>query len=178
MAAVHQGGELDVPGAAEVVQSVHGRPNRAPRIEHVVDQDDAPSLYVDGDVGGAHDGPDPARHVVPIQADVQGPHRHLLALELADQRRDAMGQRYAAGVDPDEHQRPGATVAFQDLVGDADECASDLAGREYPAGVYATGHRVLLALSTSRHLDIKKNLSPAGKRFGHGFRQGPAGRGG
>jgi hypothetical protein len=54
---------------------------------------------------------------------------------------DALGQRHAAGGDPEQHQVGGAAVALEDLVGDAGEGPADVTGVEDDAGTVAHGLR-------------------------------------
>ena len=55
VAAINQHGELHALRPAKINQLVHRRANRAPGVEHVVDQDDGARFDVAGQFGPAHD---------------------------------------------------------------------------------------------------------------------------
>src|SRR5262245_66313443 len=57
--------------------------------------------------------------VVAIERDVERPERDLGVAVLGDQAAEALGQRDAAGVDPDECDLRAVYVALDDLVADA-----------------------------------------------------------
>ncbi len=70
--------------------------------------------------GGVDDGRGGAgADVVAVERDVERAGEHGRADELGDLGREARRQRDAAAVDPDDHDRSVASIAFGDLMGDA-----------------------------------------------------------
>ena len=131
VAPVDHDGELDGPGAAEVVQRVEGGPDGAAGEEDVVDQhDDAPG-QVDRDVGhrlGQHRAqPD----VVAVEGHVERAdlERHV-ALDLAEDLGHPRGQGHAAGLQADQHDVLDAAVALDDLVRHPRQGPLDVGGSE------------------------------------------------
>jgi hypothetical protein len=68
---------------------------------------------VQGTVAAADD------DVVPMEGDVDAPELDLDTAEIRDQPPEALGQRHAAGLDPDERDQREVGVALDDLVRDA-----------------------------------------------------------
>ena len=64
-------------------------------------------------------------HVVAVKGDVELSERQLLARALGDEGADALGDRHAAGVDPDERDRLEVVVALDDLVRDPGKSPAD-----------------------------------------------------
>jgi hypothetical protein len=71
--------------------------------------------------------------VVAVEGDVELPERDLRAGELLDPLSQALGQRDAAGVDPDEGDAPEVGVPLDDLVGDPRQRLRDRVGVEQRA---------------------------------------------
>src|SRR3989441_599533 len=127
MAAVDEHRELHPLRPAEVDQRVHRGTHRSAGEEHVVDEEDAPPVDGERDVGPLHHRVlEAAVQVVAIERDVDHAEgwRHA-ALDLADRLADALGQVHATRADADQRQLLGALVALEDLVRDADERALD-----------------------------------------------------
>ena len=85
VAPVDEHGQADGPGPAEVQERVEGRPDRAARVEDVVDEHDDPSVDVAGHGRGLEVARAPEGHVVPVEGDVEGPRRQVDPLEVGDQ---------------------------------------------------------------------------------------------
>ena len=121
MAAVNHYRQLDLGGAAEIVEGVEGGADGAPGVQHVVHQHEAAVLDAYGEVGAvqADFGAFALAEVVAVEVDVQRAYRHGGALEFGKESGEAVGQRYPAAVDADQQQAAGAAVALQDFVGDA-----------------------------------------------------------
>ena len=127
MAPVDEHRELDPLRPAEVDQRVHRGTHRPAGEEHVVDEEDAPPVDGERDVGPLHHRVlEAAVQVVAVERDVDHAEgwRHA-ALDLADRLADALGQVHATRADADQRQLLGALVALEDLVRDADERALD-----------------------------------------------------
>src|SRR5439155_4028605 len=99
------------------------------RVHHVVDQHDDPAVDADRDVGRADGARVAQAQVVAVEGDVEGAHGRVDALGVVDDGGDAAGQGDTAGVQPDQHDVLGATVALEDLVGEADDGAAQVEGR-------------------------------------------------
>ena len=77
VAAVHQDGELDRAGPAQVVQGVQGGADRAAGEEHVVDEDDRLPVHpVRGHLGPLQGASGTQPQVVAVHGDVKGAVRH------------------------------------------------------------------------------------------------------
>src|SRR5450756_454758 len=90
MATIHQHHQPDHPGAAVVDQSIHGGAYRPPGVEDIVHQHDPLASDIDRYVGWANRQRPAGVHVVPVQSDIQLPHRDRCGLELLDARRDPL----------------------------------------------------------------------------------------
>src|SRR5262245_20342557 len=127
MAPVDQDRELDRARPAEVHERVHRRADRPAGEEDVVDEEDAPSLDRERDVGPLHDGVlDAAVEVVAVERDVDDAEgRQRAALDLLHLPAEALGEVDAARADADQREVLASLVALEDLVRDADERALD-----------------------------------------------------
>src|SRR5205823_11226379 len=109
MTAVDEDGELDPLGPAVVEESLDRGPDRPAGVEHVVDEYDGlpfereieggradHRLRVPRRVAAAH------LHVVAVEGDVDGAEIGRFAGALLDQAAQAMGERNAARLDPDQ----------------------------------------------------------------------------
>jgi len=74
--------------------------------------------------------------VVPVFADVELTDRDFDSFELGNEVAEETGQVYAPGVDADDHGRFGATMALEDLMGDAANGSLDV------LAVHHLGHRL------------------------------------
>ena len=113
---------------ADVVQRVEGGADRAAGEQHVVDQHD--DLVVDPAVGDLRREQGARRlqaQVVAVHRDVERPARDGRALDGGDALGDPLGERHAARRDAEQDEVVGALVALEDLVGDAAQCAGDVA---------------------------------------------------
>src|SRR5207249_9137685 len=114
-------------------QGIERRPNRAPRVQHVVDEQDLLVVDREGDLGLPDERlrsdrvPD---QIVAIQGDVEGAGRDVVPVDVADRAREPLRDRHAAGPDADERELVDAAVAFENLVGDAREGSTDAVGVE------------------------------------------------
>jgi hypothetical protein len=114
---VHQHGEADGLRPAEVDERIHRRADGPARVQHVVDEDDRPAIdarrqrgALDDWLLGDH------RQVVAVERDVERPDRDVDRFVLGDRGRDAMRQRDATSLDPDEQQALGPGLLLDDLV--------------------------------------------------------------
>jgi hypothetical protein len=134
---VDQHRQLDGPGAAERVDRIEGRANRASREQHVVDEDHQPAG-------------DPARRLNRLRQRPHGMQAQVVAIEggvdradarwLGPERSDAVAQAasqvHAPGRDAEQHHaRAGFGGRFDDLMGDAIEGASHVGGVEHLHGL-------------------------------------------
>ena len=134
VAAVDEDEELDGFGAAVVEEGVEGGADGAAGVEDVVHEDDVAAGDVEADVTFFDDGADVAgREVVAVEADVEDAGVDGVVLDGADDFGDALGEGNAAALDADEAEVGGAVIAFDDLMGEADEGAVDLGGGEETA---------------------------------------------
>ena len=142
VAAVDEDREADRLGPPEVDQRVHRRPDRAARVQDVVDEDDRAAVEVERDLGALDDrllGDE--RQVVAVEGDVERADGELGALVLEDRRRDAMGERDAAALDADQDEALGAGLLLHDLVRDAGHRAADVLVGHDPAAGHRRGLR-------------------------------------
>ncbi len=109
--------ELHGAGPAQLEQRVERGAHRAPGEQHVVDEHDHLPRDV-GDLGGTEGRDRSQADVVPVEGNVEGPDRHGDTFEGGDRVGEPPGQRDPPGVHPDEHDRLGAVIAFDDLVRD------------------------------------------------------------
>src|ERR687888_208840 len=128
VAAVDEHGELHARGPAVVEEGVDRGPDRAPRVEHVVDEDDRAALERELELRGADDRLRVERRlaaahldVVAVEGDVDRAERGRDPGALLDQPPQALRERHAAGVDADERDVVEVGVPFDDLVGDPGE---------------------------------------------------------
>ncbi len=157
---VHEDGQADHAGAAEVHEGVHGGPDRPAREEDVVHQDNRQALEGEGDFGAADDGLARARpEVVPVERDVERAHRGALALDGGDLLRDALGQRLAPRLDADQGE-VGVPRLLDDLMCDAGQRAVEARLVEHFRLLPGRGHGAAFP-------------SP---RWGEGRVRGPAGQ--
>ena len=131
MTAGDQHRQLHRLGAAEFGEGVECSAHRAPGEEHVVDQHDRAAGDVDGNLGGTGRRDRAQRDVVAEEGDVERANGHLDVLELRDRGGEAVGDGDAPGVETDEHDVVGTTVALDDLVGDAGVGPAQVAGIEH-----------------------------------------------
>ena len=137
MAAVDEHGELHPRRPAVLEQGVDRGPDRAAGVEDVVDEDDRLPLERDVEGGAAHDGLQvprrvavPDEHVVAVEGDVERADRRLDAAALGHEPAQALGERHAARVDADEHERARVVVSLDQLVCEARQRAGDRVGVE------------------------------------------------
>jgi hypothetical protein len=131
VAAVYQDRELDAGWTAEVRKRVHGGADAASRVQHVVDEHDAPAIDIDRHLCALKARTQLERlDVIAVQADVQLAYWHRLALEFTDGIGKAAGERDAACMHANEGYAGDATVVLDDLVGDAADSTADIVGGE------------------------------------------------
>jgi hypothetical protein len=116
--AIHQYGQLNCTGTAQVDYRVHGRPHRPAGKEDIVDQDDLLSPDREGELSG----PDNrlilfGAEVISVQCDVQLPHRHSAAFELLDPLGNPAGQGHTPGANTQQSQIGTTPVFLNNLVG-------------------------------------------------------------
>jgi hypothetical protein len=127
VAAVDEDRELDRARPAEVDERIERRPYGAPRVEHVIDDDDR--LTVDAfrrHLGAPERAGGPEPEVIPVHGDVQRAPRDHLALELAGTLGKPPGERHSPRGDPEQHDVTGAMGTLQDLVRDPGQRSLDL----------------------------------------------------
>ena len=134
MAAVDEDGELDASGPPALEERLDRRPDRAARVEDVVDEDHRHPAQLEVERGRVDDRLLAAGHcVVAVEGDVDRAELDLLPAPLLDQRGEPLCERDAAGVDADEREPAEVVVALDDLVRDPREralealCPGDLA---------------------------------------------------
>ena len=86
--------------------------------------------------------------VVAVEGDVDGAELDLLPAPLLDQAREPLGDRDAAGVDPDEGDVAEIVVALDDLVRDPRERALEAFGVQQCLDRRRSGRCVLIPLFT------------------------------
>jgi hypothetical protein len=140
VAAIDEDRESDRLRPPEVDESVHCGPDRASRVEDVVDQDHRPPVEVEREVRSLHHGLlGNDRQVVAIEGDVEGADGQVDRLVLADRIRDPAGQRDAPALDADQGEAVRSGLLLDDLVGDADGRAADLLGGHDLAPAHTRG---------------------------------------
>src|SRR5262249_60605911 len=125
-------------GAPAVLEErVDRGPDRPAGVEDVVDEDHGAALQLEVEPRVAYERLRAARRrraadvdVVAVEGDVELAEVELEAGALLDQPAEALGERDAAGVDPDERDRVELVVPLDDLVGDARERPLDGLGVE------------------------------------------------
>src|SRR5947209_8366997 len=126
LAAVNEDGELDAARPAEVNQLVERRADGAPRVEHVVNEEDVSAFDINGQVRAVDDGVRAdGREVVAVERDVHDADGRALAFEVGDLVGQAMGERHAAPLDADEVEVARAVVLLDDLGGEPGQRAVD-----------------------------------------------------
>ena len=131
VASIDQDGKLDATGPPEIIESVHCGPHGSSRVQHVVDQNNRPSLDRHGDARRTHDRATTSAQIVTIQADVELSDRRSRSLELLNEVGCPFGQVNATRVNADDHDVRLAHVPFEDLMGDTDEGATHLLAVEH-----------------------------------------------
>ena len=137
MAAVDEDRQLDALGTAVVEERLDRGANRPPRVEHVVDEDDGLALEREVERGRAHDRlrvkrSAAAAHldVVAVEGDVDGTDVRRGAGAFLDEAPQALGDRHAPRLDPDESDAREVRVGLDDLVRDPRERAAERIGVE------------------------------------------------
>ncbi len=117
--------ELDPVGAAVGEERFDRRPNRAPGVEDVVDEDAGAAFERKVEPGGADERLRmewrlTAAHVdvVAVERDVDGAEGNLDAAELLDRSPEPLRERHTARVDTDERDPVQIGVPLDDLVRD------------------------------------------------------------
>ena len=132
MAAVDQDRELDRARPAQIVQGVERGAHRPARVQHVVDQDDRLAVHPAGrEFGPAQRAGRMKPQVIPVHGHIEGAAGDVEALELADPRREAPGQRHSARRDAEQDDPVTAVRPFQDLVSDPGQRPPDFLGVEH-----------------------------------------------
>ena len=134
MAAVDEDGQLHALWPAKVGQGVERGPDRPPRIQNIIDQDDGGSIDRFRHLGLAELGLRSGVEIVAIQADVEAAPRSPLAFDALGGRCQPLGQRDPAGVNADEKQVGGPPVPFQDLVSHPRQRAVDITWTHHLTG--------------------------------------------
>src|SRR5215218_2875402 len=122
MAAVRQHRELDARRAPELEQRVDRGADRAAGVEDVVDEDHRPVDRIEGERRVADYWRVPRGavaadvDVVAVERDVELPERQLHAGALGDKAPEALRERHAPRVDPDERDLVEVVAALDDLV--------------------------------------------------------------
>ena len=129
---VDQHGQLHRPGAAEVDDGVHGRPDRPPGEEDVVAEDDDAVLHVARQLGRPEGRHPPGGDVVAVEGDVERADRHLDPFEGGDGLGQPLGHHDAPGVEADQHDVVSAVVPLDDLVCDPGDGPFQVVGLEDP----------------------------------------------
>src|SRR6185312_3349716 len=146
-AAVHEHGERDAGGAAEVRQLVERRANGAPGVEHVIHDHQVLAVDVPRNVGGANDGAWPDRlQIVAIERDVERTARNVLTLAFLHDGDEPVSKLDAAALDADEDEVICAIVELDDFVRHAPDRTIHRARIEHGCGgdrhggeIYAAG---------------------------------------
>ena len=120
MATINQHAQSNPLRAAKVKQAVHGGPDRAACVEHVVDKDKVHAVHAKFDVGRLQDrlGGDLGK-VVAVKRDVQNADRHVDAVNSAHGLRNPLRQGHTTAPNPNERQVFCAAALFDNFVGDA-----------------------------------------------------------
>src|SRR6266511_1236527 len=128
--AIAEDGELHAGRASVVEERLDRGSDRAPGVEHVVDEHARAPLEGEVEPRGTHERlgmkwgrPAPHLDVVAVEGDVHRAERHLDSGELLDQRAQPVREWDAARVDADQRDRLEVGVALDDLMGDAVERA-------------------------------------------------------
>src|SRR5919197_4523463 len=123
VATVDEDGELDPVGPAVVEERLDRSPDRPAGVEDVVDEDDGLTLEREIERGRADDGLRMERRagaahldVVAVEGDVDGACGGRLAGALLNQAAQALRERDAAGLDPDEGSEREDEVRLDDIV--------------------------------------------------------------
>src|SRR5512132_703523 len=137
VAAVGEDGQLHALGAAVAEQRVDSRADRAARVEDVVDEHHGHALEREVERARAHErlrvpGRLAAAHVdvVAVEGDVELAEGDLRAAQLLDAPAQALSERHAARVYPDESDLGEVGVALHDLVRDPRQRLRDRLGVE------------------------------------------------
>jgi hypothetical protein len=128
MAAVGEHRELHASRSTVVEQGLDGCPDRAPRVQHVVDEHDGHPFEREVEGGRADERLCVQRrltaadlHVVAIEGDVELTERKFLIGAFLDQPAKSLRKRNTATVDPDERDLIQIVVSLDHLVGDPGE---------------------------------------------------------
>src|SRR5436305_7154448 len=137
VAAVGQHGELHARGAAVVEERLDCGANRAPRVEDVVEGHAGHAVECEVELRVADERLRVLRRlaaadvdVVAVEGDVELAERDFAAREVGDPPAQALGERDAAGMDPDEGDRIEIGVALDDLVRNPGERPVDVVAVE------------------------------------------------
>ena len=138
MPAIDEHDQLDFLRTAEIDQRVERGANRAPRIQHVVHEQDFLIVDRERNLRAAHQrlGPDGMpHHVIAVQRDVERPGPQRLVRDLLEHPGETLGEHVAARADADQREVLGAAVALENFVRDARQRAS------HAVGVHDDGHQ-------------------------------------
>src|ERR1017187_10897258 len=114
-AAVIEDGEEDLSRAAEIEDGVHRGSHRAPRVDHVVAQDDRAALHRERNLRFLQDGRGRDRgQVGPIERDVEKPDGNAHALDALDLAGEASRERDSPRADADQNEAFGPAFALDD----------------------------------------------------------------
>ena len=137
MAAIDEHGQLNRLRPAEVDERVERRPNRAPRVQHVVHQQDVAAVDRERDVGAAHErlrADGQPHQIVAVERDVECARRHLGAADVAQHGSQPPGKRHPARADAHQRDVVDAAVVLDDFMRHARETA------RHAIGVHHDGH--------------------------------------
>jgi hypothetical protein len=126
VASIDQNGQLDAIGPPVLQQSVDRGPDRATRVEDVVDQDTRLALdreversATDDRLGVTGRAAVPYRDVVAVEGDVDRAERDVHSAALGNEGLQTPGEGDTARVDADESERAEIVVALDQLVRDS-----------------------------------------------------------
>jgi hypothetical protein len=137
VAAIGEDGELHAVGAAVAEERLDRRADRAAGVEDVVDEDACHSLEREVERRRAYERLGVAGwlastdvDVVAVKRDVELAEGDLVPAQVGDPAAQPLGERHAAGVNPNERDAREIGIALDDLVGDPRQRALDRLGIE------------------------------------------------
>src|SRR6266849_2951096 len=145
MPAIDQHTERHALRPTQIKEPIHRRPNRAPRIQNVVDQHKVHVVHAERNVGTLqHCVRRNLRQIIAVQRNVQRAHRHIHAIYAAHRPRNPLRQRHTAPPNTDKRQMLGAAALFHYFVRQSLQRAVDF-GRRHKLCFFndAHGHVIL-----------------------------------
>ena len=109
-----------------VLKTLDGGSHRSPRLQNIIDQDDVPSVHIEGDVGRTDLGiRERGRRVISIEGDIDGTDRRRRSFGFRDLVSDSHRETDATPTNAHEREVFVARGRFQNRYCHASDAASD-----------------------------------------------------